>query len=350
MEKINLWVKPVLKIGGLAVLGAIILYAVFVFLGSLFGSYSGKTQSIGGYSKMANYDSGYLENAAAPMPAESEIFKSAGLSSRNAASSDGDDSYIDNGYAIGNQAEKYEVTDYNASIETGQLEKSCAAIGGLKSREDVIFESAREYRNGCSYSFKVNRAKTDEILALIKEMDPKELSGSTYTIQRQVDDYTSRIDILQKKLASIDETLNNATGAYDDVTQAAAGAKDIETLAKVIDSKINTIERLTQQRISINSQLEQIRRGKAEQVDRLNYTYFSVNIVNGAFIDFQNLGDSWNLALKVLIAEINQTIQNISINLIGFMFILLQYAIYAFILLIVAKYGWKLARRIWQNR
>jgi hypothetical protein len=348
LKNLNLKVKPVLKIAGLAVLAVFAIYIVFVFLSLIFGSISGKIQpGAGGYSKNVSYDS--AGSMVAPMMAESQAGGMFGLSTRNAEYGMDDSSYRDTNVATGNQAEKYEVTEYNASIETRQLEKTCAAVSGLKAREDVIFSNAREYRNGCNYSFKVTKDKAGEILALLKGMDPKELSGTTYTIQGQVEDYTSQIDVLRNKLLSIDETLSKAVAAYDEVSVAATNAKDVESLAKVIDHKMDIIERLTQERISINSQFDQIQRAKAQQLDRLDYTYFSVNISRDVLVDRQNLKDSWDYAIKNSVSQINQTIQNISINLVGFLFGLFQYAVYGLILLIAAKYGWKLVRSIWKN-
>ncbi len=345
-EKMNFKVKPVLKISGLVILGLVIGYIIFVLLGSLFGTFSGKSHSNYGYSGSVAVNS---KSVLAPMMAGSGSGGSLGLSQRNAASSMGESYSMDSTVSTGNQAENFEVTQYNATIETRQFDKACAAIGGLKSREDVIFENASEYADGCNYTFKVNKDKTNEILALLKGMKPKELSGNTYTIQGQVSDYTGEIDILEKKLAAIDDTLGKAVSAYDQVAQVATGAKDVESLAKVIDSKINTIERLTQERIDINSQLDQIQRSKDQQVDRLNYTYFYVGVSNGGFVDWRNLKDSWNAAVKESVNKINQTIQNISINLIGFLFTLLQYAAYALVPLFLAKYGWRLTKHIWQK-
>ena len=186
-------------------------------------------------------------------------------------------------------------------------------------------------------------------MGIIKKLNPKELTGNTYTIQGQVDDYTSEIDILQKKLAAIDETLSKAMSSYDEVAQVATSAKDADSLAHVIDSKLSTIERMSQERININTRLDQIQRDKALQLDRLEYTNFSVTIYDGGFVDWKNLKDSWKAAVKLTINQINQTIQNISINLVGFLFSLLQYILYALILLIVAKYGWRMVKQIWQD-
>jgi hypothetical protein len=120
-------------------------------------------------------------------------------------------------------------------------------------------------------------------------------------------------------------------------------------LAKIIDSKIGIIERLTQERININAELERLDRSKSEQLDRLDYTYFNVNVIENKFVDIQNLKDSWSTAVKSFVNDINKVLQDISINLVTLLFLALQYILYIFIILIIAKYGWKLVKYIWKR-
>jgi len=180
-------------------------------------------------------------------------------------------------------------------------------------------------------------------------LDPKELNENTYTIKRLVDDYTSEAQILQKKMESIEKTLADAIRAYDDVTQLATRMQNVESLAKIIDSKIGIIERLTQERININAQLERLERAKAEQLDRLDYTYFSVSVLENKFVDGQSLKDSWKIEIKSFVRDINKVFQDITINLVLLLSLILQYVIYLFIILIVAKYGWQLVKYIWKR-
>ncbi len=251
------------------------------------------------------------------------------------------------GVTLGNNAEDFEVTDYNAMIETRAKEDDCAALTALKPRKYVIFESANEYRYGCSYSFKVEHAHVDEILAVIKGLNPKDLSENTYTIKRQLDDFTSESEILKSKLKSIDETMASALRAYDQVTALATRAEDAASLAKIIDSKIQIIERLTQERININEQLDRLARAKVEQMDRLEYTYFNVSVYENKFVDGQALKDSWKQTIKNFVATVNRAAQDATVNVVAFILALVPYLIYLVILLFAVKYGWRFVRHIW---
>jgi len=336
----------VLKIAGLALAVIIVLATAFRLIGTSFNTVFQK-QGIGGISSltMPGYDSANISGEMAIYDSKA----SAGLSVRNVASAPSSMPIYQNNGSTGDQAEAFEVTEYYATIETRQLDKTCAIITDLKPRQDVIFETASEYDRGCSYYFKVKRDKADEILAIVKNLNPKELSDNTYTIKGLVDDFTSEIEILQKKLLSIDDTMKKAVNAYDEVTALATRVQNVESLAKIIDSKINIIERLTQERININSQLESIERSKAQQLDRLEYTYFRLNIIENKFIDGKNLKDSWKLAIKTFVRDINQIAQDITVNLIGLLFLAFQYIIYLLVLLVIAKYGWQLVKYIWRK-
>jgi hypothetical protein len=251
--------------------------------------------------------------------------------------------------ATGTEAEEFEVTEYSARIETNQLEKVNETIENLKPLEYVIFESSNKNDNSSNYVFKVKNENIDEVLNIIKDLNPKQLSENIYTIKGSIDDFTSEIEILKNKLLTIDETMEKAIDAYDGITALAINVKDVESLAKIIDSKIDIIERLTQERININSQLERLERSKAEQMDRIEYTYFNVNIIENKFVDGSNIKDSWKAAIREFVTDINKIAQDITINLLSFIFFILQYIIYLFILIIVAKYSWKTAQKIWKK-
>src|SRR5690606_37964739 len=112
------------------------------------------------------------------------------LSSRNAASS------LPTPWptqSSGDEAEMYEITQYNARIETRNSERSREEVSALKEKEYVIFESANTYGHGCDFSFKVRHANVHEVVSFLEAMDPKELSENTYTIKSQIDDFTSEV-------------------------------------------------------------------------------------------------------------------------------------------------------------
>ncbi|PIP87302.1 hypothetical protein COW81_01120 [Candidatus Campbellbacteria bacterium CG22_combo_CG10-13_8_21_14_all_36_13] len=250
---------------------------------------------------------------------------------------------------VGNDAEDFEVTEYNVYIETRNKEKTCEGIVNLKLSEYVIFENANEYDEGCGYTFKVAHKNVESVLLLIEELNPKNVSENVYTIKRQLDDFTSEMDILESKLKSIDDTLSSAMRAYDEITALASRTQNADALAKIIDSKIGIIERLTNEKINITANLERLNRSKAEQLDKLDYTYFYVTVQENKFVDGEAIKDSWKYAVKSFVNDINGFVQDITLNLVLFLFTLAQYILYIFILLLVVKYLWVGAKYLWKK-
>jgi hypothetical protein len=250
---------------------------------------------------------------------------------------------------VGDDAEDFEVTEYYATIETRALDRDCTSISNLKSKEYVVFENSNEYDKGCNYTFKVLHENVMEVLGVLENLNPKEFTESTYTIKKLLEDFSTREEILIRKQEAIEETLRSAVSAYDDITALAVRTEDVETLAKIIESKLRIIERLTQENLNISNELDILNKAKAQQLDRLEYTYFHVNIYENKYVDLENLRDSWKAAIRNFVQDINFILQDMTVNLISLLLLLVQYAIYIVIAVFVAKYGWQLVRHIWNK-
>jgi len=247
----------------------------------------------------------------------------------------------------GSDAESYEIKDYYARVESQNIQNTCGEIKDWKQLTYAIFENANESKNQCSYSFKVENSRVGEILAKVKALNPKDLSENTQTIKQMIQDFTSQVEILEKKRKSIDQTLDSALRSYDEITALATRTQNAEALAKIIDSKIGIIERLTQERININQQLDELARAKENQLDRLKYTYFNVSVFENKYFDLESLQDSWKAAVKDFVQTLNLALQSVTIGLLAFLVWLLPLAIYALIALLIVKYAWRAVRYIW---
>jgi len=339
IEKYNLTLPKIFKIAGFAFLGLFVLiFFLSIILGSLNTARSKGGALIGIPMGGISYDYAQTYSEDSVMPG----FGGVTLSTRNSMP-------IPSYGTTGNDAENFEVSDYNATIETRDLTGTCATVSALKARTYVIFENATESDTNCYYRFKVAHANVEEILGILKALDPKDMSENTYTIKSQIDDFTSETEILQKKRASIDQTLTSALNAYDDITEIAVKTQNAEALAKIIDSKIQTITRLTEERLNINEQLDRLSRAKAEQLDRLVYTYFGVNVYENKYFDGERIKDSWKATFKSFVESVNRSLQNATVGVLSFVFVVFPYLIYLFLLIVAAKYGWKLTKYIWEK-
>ena len=339
IEKYNLTLPKIFKIAGFAFLGLFVLiFFLSIILGSLNTARSKGGALIGIPMGGISYDYAQTYSEDSVMPG----FGGVTLSTRNSMP-------IPSYGTTGNDAENFEVSDYNATIETRDLTGTCATVSALKAQTYVIFENATESDTNCYYRFKVAHENVEEILGILKALDPKDMSENTYTIKSQIDDFTSETEILQKKRASIDQTLTSALNAYDDITEIAVKTQNAEALAKIIDSKIQTITRLTEERLNINEQLDRLSRAKAEQLDRLVYTYFGVNVYENKYFDGERIKDSWKATFKSFVESVNRSLQNATVGVLSFVFVVFPYLIYLFLLIVAAKYGWKLTKYIWEK-
>ncbi|MBL7058015.1 hypothetical protein ISS03_01640 [Patescibacteria group bacterium] len=332
MQKIeSLKPSTIFKTIGLVLVAFLLISLIFQLMRSVFFGPVG-------YQETAYNNYGYGGEAGMPM-VEMMDHK---LSIRNSVD-------VDGGSMMNSAEESFDVTEYFASIESRDITKTCLEISSLKEKAYIVFENSNEYDNGCSYSFKAKKENADEVLVIINSFDPKDLSQNTFMIKQLVDDFTSEEDILEKKKASIEATLNDAVNAYNEIASLATKAQDAESLAKIIDSKISIIERLSQEKININEKLERLKRAKAEQLERLNYVYFRVQIFENKYFDIDIIKDSWKASIKNFVREMNDVLQDITINLIALFFRGIQAIIYFFIIVVIVKYGWYFTKKLWNK-
>lgn len=261
------------------------------------------------------------------------------------------DSYSPRGRAeesVSVDAEEFEITDYSASIESRNIEEACGVISGLKPLSHVIFESAIESDQSCHYVFKVESAHVSDVLAVIEDLNPKNLSETTRTIARVLEDFTSQRDILEQKIEAIDETLSGALAAYEEVTALASRTDNAESLARIITGRIEIIERLTSERLKLAGQMETLLRNQAEALERVDHAQFSVHITEKKYFDGEALADSWREALRTFFDKANDSLMGLTIGLVMFVLGLLPFILYAFVLIITTKYGIRFVRYIWK--
>lgn len=253
------------------------------------------------------------------------------------------------GQVPGTDAESFEVSEYYVSVETRDKEHDCEYLLTLKGRAEVIFDNVNESDFGCNVSFKVERESVESVLSHLNELDPKDISENTYTIKREVGEYETQIEILEKKLASLDEALANALASYEEVESIARRNGDISALAQVTESKVTIIERITNSRLEVVAQLDQYSRAKAESLDRMNFVQFSVNVYENDFVKGDDLKASWVASLQELVRDFNTFLQDLSIGFVQFIFLVIKYILYASVLFLVLRPVIRKARIIWRK-
>ncbi len=328
--------KSVAKVIGLALLGVAAISVIIALIGFSFRTVFQKPAYFGGGSNFAYEESadGYF---AEPMTVMSRSKMSL-------------PPIPEPGFSTGEDAENFEVKTYSAQIKTRKLENTCKVISDLKSKEEVIFETSNESETNCSYRFKVKKESEAPVLAIIESLKPEDLNQNIQTIKGTIEAYDKQLDILQKKLASVEETLESAQQAYDNVQDLATKQRDVESLSTIIDNKLKLIDKLTSERLNIKTQIDSYMQSKADQMERLNYSFFNVNIFKDKIFDWKEIKESWKTELKALVRNFNEVLQGISVNLVTYMVRFVQVALYFFISLFLLKYVWIATKRIWKGR
>lgn len=252
-------------------------------------------------------------------------------------------------FAPGDDTDAYEVKEYTATFETSDAREECEAVADLIKRDDVIFESTNEYKEGCSYNFKVKKESVSEILTILEDLNPKYLNENAYTIKREVTDYTSEIEILEAKLAAYEATLTQSTATYDELIRLATARGDIDALTRATDGKLALVERISMSQIEVNAQLDRINRSKAEALDRLAYSNFYVSVYENPLINGDSIKDSWIAAVQALVSDINTFVQEVSLGFVALMFMVVKFALYGVFLLFVARFGYSYAKKVWSQ-
>jgi hypothetical protein len=250
-------------------------------------------------------------------------------------------------------SEKYERTGYSATYETGRLATFCGTIEGWKPLEYVIFDSSNQSEYGCNYEFRVEKEKTDEIVAKLKDLNPKDWSVYTSTVAQGIEDTSDRIATLKTRLTSLNDTLAQAESAYNKLVVLATQSGKVGDLANILNSKLTTIERLTNDKLSLEEQIKQYSGGNDDLMDETAYTHFSVSVQKITIVDWRQLGDEWRNALQATVRELSQIVSWILLGLPALILSLVWYGLVFGICIIAlaffAKVLWKAVLKIWNS-
>lgn len=246
----------------------------------------------------------------------------------------------------GPDAEEYEHKSYAANYETRKFEHTCNAIEALKPQDYVVFTSSSLGERSCAYSFNVESTHTDDVVATLKALNPRDWDESSYTVERSVEDATSEIMILKRKLESVTETLAEAEKAYDAAMTQARNGADYSAIAQIVNSKISIIERLSQQKIAIQSQIDRYEKNLGRTTDQVEYTSFSVSVSKRVVIDWESIGNTWRYELDDFIMNINKALHHLTFGLMLLVVAVIRWIIYAGVILIAIRIVWQGGKRI----
>lgn len=252
-------------------------------------------------------------------------------------------------YSTGDTAEQYEVIERSYTYQPHNSDKTCQMIQELKARDDVIFENYNQYDHGCDARMKVTIDASTEIQSYLDGLSPDDSSANTYSIKQEFDYNESRKELLEARLEAITQTLEESQRAYDEIAQTAAQNADGEALAIVISSKLEMIERLTNQQLDLSTELQSIQQQVENQTDRFDYHYYNVSVYEDPYFDGKGFADSWKRSVQSMLSSVNTGLQMLTTGLVQGAVWIIVYGVFLILLVFIAKYVWRLIRKIWSD-
>ncbi len=248
-------------------------------------------------------------------------------------------------------AELYQREGYSASYETRKFKETCAVIEDLKPLSYVLFDSASQGERYCSYTFRVEKEKTEEIVAKLKELDPKEWNVSIDSVAQNIENTGDRVDILKRRLASIDETLKETETAFARLSSLATQNGKVSDLTTIITQKLTMVERLTNEKLSLEEQIRQYSGGKDDQIEETTYSHFSVSVSKWSAVDWQSLKDSWKYKIQQTLRDMSDTLAAIILSIPALILSMLWYGLVLAVtiigLAVFVKFMLKIVKSIW---
>jgi len=337
---------------GLFGLGAIVLFAALLVVYSFFVNTAGFNTS--SYSKQgfiaSDYDGGYSNEMA--MEESMVMAPSMGRAMLDGAA---DTAYYPepvppvpapDGYTSG--LERYETTSYNLSARSRDFDSLCDSLSTLKNEGAIHFKHLNTGLNHCDARFFVEEDRVASVLAQFENERSVQINRNTQSVTRHKEQIESQANIVRQQLASVERTLAEAEEAYDEIVAFARTNKDSETLNSAITNKLRQIDQLTSRKISLTSQLSNYAQQAADLNERLNVVEFYANFSRSNPVNVGENERRWEQAWEDLRDQFTETLIGVSVFFGIFILYVLQYGLYLLVLVVIARFAWKLVRNIWR--
>lgn len=250
------------------------------------------------------------------------------------------------GYTSG--LERYETTQYNLSARSRGFDQLCESLETLKAEETIHFKHINTGLNRCDARFFVEEGRVAGVLAQFENNRDVEINRNTESVTRHKERLESQSTIVRQQLASVERTLAEAEVAYDEIVAFARANKDSETLSNAINNKLRQIDQLTSRKINLTSQLDNLAQQAADLNERLDVVEFYASFTRANPIQIGKYDRMWEQAWDELRDRFTGTLIGLSAFFGVFLLYVLQYGLYLLVLIIVARFGWKLVRKIWR--
>ncbi len=254
-----------------------------------------------------------------------------------------------NEWASGADAENYNVDTYNALIRTTRLDRLCDALASWRQYDYVIFESSEQGQHDCNFRFKVPQSDAQGIVHALEELKPVAFTSTSQTIKQQLRDDENELAVLTDELNAVRDTLLDADAQYKELMRIATQSENPDTIAQAVQNRINQIQNLSEQARAISAQIASVQANKADNQDQIRYAFFTVHVRDYNIVDTVALRDAWVTQMQRFVLQVNDILAGITLGMLGFLLRVVEIGFYLGIILILAKVGYQLIRKLWSH-
>lgn len=244
--------------------------------------------------------------------------------------------------------EQYETTDYQVTGRVKAFELFCDTLETLKADDRYDFRTLQSSLNNCRATFYSEEQYANDVLTQLQQYEGVQTSRITESVTRHREQIQSRSNIIRQQLNSVTSTLYEAEQAYDEIAAFARAERDTETYSEAITEKLRQVDQLTQRKISLTSQLDTLAQQAADLNERVGVVQINVSVSRSYTLNPDKAAREWEQAWEMLTDTWTSFGIWLTVYLGIFLLFVAQWSLYLVILLVLARLGYKLARRIWK--
>ncbi len=245
--------------------------------------------------------------------------------------------------------EDYETTSHYVRARTTDFDAACALLGQLKQDDAIHFSALSNGLNDCSSTFYVPKDRVDGVLNQFRAISGVDINSDTSSVTRVKENITSRTDIVRQQLADTEATLTEVTTQYEEIVALAYQKGDASGLNRAVAGKFELLDQLQQRRLGLASELQQLLQASADLDGRIDKATFSVSFTRAYPIVINEQSQQWEEAWKYLKHQATQTLIGLTLYLGVFALRALQFIFYGLILVVLARYLYKVVRVLWKH-
>ncbi|MCK9272760.1 hypothetical protein M0P65_04415 [Candidatus Gracilibacteria bacterium] len=339
----NLDFKTIAKFIGIAVLVVVFLLIVLGILSSLMSVIS--SNFLGGSSNLNRQTTSIYPPSSGMNFGASKSMEGAVSDSINYTESNVPEN-VPNG--------NYDVKSYSVSIDSSNVEVDCNYLLAGLNKDYIKKDQVNQAKHYCSFNIKVLKGKEGEFIAFLQTFKVKDLSTNISNIVKSYINLSDKIEEAKKRLTEVEDLLQNSKTSYDELWNSLkiknVSAESIDALNKIILNKSELISKFSKERSTLIDMINSYTKQKQDYDEQIKYIDFYISVSERKLFDWENIKDGWYSDYKELILVFNDTVKNLSVNLISFLFKTINVVIYAvlsiFFILIGGKGLYKMGRRI----